>query len=243
MGPGICICVYGQQGLKSEQPCFDRPENRYRAPTQGPGKGRRPKNRHSSKAKSVSALVSCLLPVLACLCRVSPGSGSRVPRLCPFGFLFVLVPPHVFFYWPRASCSSSQREGRRVKRTGTDPRTGTGRRPKDRLLQVPLDGRCSETLVSCIRSIKSAGHMVVCVVTGQMVGDRRSPGATILGSGPTTSSANHRFLVPPTGPELRDGSWTVYEMAGPVHSDGCNSLVLALCSLYASGCGFCHYQY
>ena len=27
----------------------------------------------------------------------------------------------------------------------------------------------------------SAGHMVVCVVTVQMVGDRRFPGATILG--------------------------------------------------------------
>ena len=68
--------------------------------------------------------VFCLLPVLACLCLVSPGSGSRVPRPCPFGFLFVLVPPHVSFYWPRASRSSSQREGRRVKRKGTDPRTG-----------------------------------------------------------------------------------------------------------------------
>ena len=33
-----------------------------------------------------------------------------------------------------------------------------------------------------IRSIASAVHMVVCVVTDQMVGDRRSPGATIQGS-------------------------------------------------------------
>ena len=106
-----------------------------RAPTPEPGKGRRPKNRHSSKAKRVSALVSCLLPVLACLCRVFPGSGSLVLRPCPFGFLFDLVPPLVSFYWPRASRSSSRREGRRVKRRGTDPRTGTGRRPKDQLLQ------------------------------------------------------------------------------------------------------------
>ena len=130
------------------------------------------------------------------------------------------------------------REGRRVKRWGTDPRTGTGHRPKDRLFQVPLyvrvsrlfrcaclvlslplcyfifayvplvrDAfrlpstahywpqvkdperalsslpRCSVTLVPCIRSIKSAGHMVVCFVTGQMVGDRGFPGATILGVG------------------------------------------------------------
>ena len=37
------------------------------------------------------------------------------------------------------------------------------------------------TLDLCIRSIASAGHMVVCVVTVQMVGARRSAGATILG--------------------------------------------------------------
>ena len=61
---------------------------------------------------------------LACLCRGFPGSGSLVLRPCPFGFLFVFVPPHVSFYWPRASRSSSQREGRRVKLRGTDPRTG-----------------------------------------------------------------------------------------------------------------------
>ena len=103
-----------------------------------PGKGRRPKNRHSSKAKRVSALVSCL-PVLACLCRGFPGSGSLV--------LF-FVPPHVSFHWPRASRSSSRREGRRVKRRGTDPRTGTGRRPKDRLFQVPLYVR-----LSCVASL------------------------------------------------------------------------------------------
>ena len=43
-----------------------------------------------------------------------------------------------------------------------------------------LDVRCSWTLVPCIRSQESAGHMVVCVVMDQMVGDRQSPGATIL---------------------------------------------------------------
>ena len=93
-----------------------RPQNR--------AKGRRPKNRYSSKAKRVSARVFCLFLVLACLCRGFPGSGSLVLRPCPFGFLFVFVPPDVSFYWPRASRSSSQREGRRVKRRGTDPRTG-----------------------------------------------------------------------------------------------------------------------
>ena len=59
----------------------------------------------------------------------SPALPLRVP-------LF-FVPPHVSFYWPRASRSSSRREGRRGKRRGTDPRTGTGRRPKDQLFQVP----------------------------------------------------------------------------------------------------------
>ena len=91
-----------------------------------------------SGEKRVSALVSCLLPVLACLCRGFPGSGSLVLRPCTFGFLFVLVPPLVSFYWPRTSRSSSRREGHRVKRRGTDPRTGTGHRPKDRLLQASL---------------------------------------------------------------------------------------------------------
>ena len=60
----------------------------------------------------------------------SPALPLRVP-VC-------FVPPDVSFPWPRASRSSSQREGRRVKRRGTDPRTGTGHRPKDRLFQVPL---------------------------------------------------------------------------------------------------------
>ena len=68
-----------------------------RAPTPEPGKGRRPKNRHSSKAKRVSALVSCLIPVLACLCWGFPGSGSLVLRPCPFGFLFVFCSASCFF--------------------------------------------------------------------------------------------------------------------------------------------------
>ena len=39
----------------------------------------------------------------------------------------------------------------------------------------------------------------------QMVGSRRSPVATILGARLPNSSVNHRFLVPPSGSELRDG--------------------------------------
>ena len=96
------------------------PRTGQRAPTQEPA---------ISKAKSVSARVFCLLPVLACLCRGFPGSGSLVLWPCPFGFRFVLVPPRFSFNWPRASRSSSQREGRRVKLRGTDPRTGFFRYP------------------------------------------------------------------------------------------------------------------
>ena len=100
----------------------------HRAPTLVPSNGERAPSQEPvrSKAKRVSALVSCLLPVLACLCRGFPGSGSLVLWPCPFGFLFVLVPPHVSFYWPRASRSSSRREGRRVKSlffSGDVPRT------------------------------------------------------------------------------------------------------------------------
>ena len=40
---------------------------------------------------------------------------------------------------------------------------------------------------------------------GLMVGDRRFPGATILGGRFSTSSANHPVSVPPTGLVLRDG--------------------------------------
>ena len=56
------------------------------------------------------------------------------------------------------------------------------------------------------------GGRVVHFVTGPMVGDRRFPGAKILGARLSTFSANHSLSVPPTGSELRDVSWTVYEM-------------------------------
>ena len=96
-----------------------------RAPTPEPGKGRRPKNRQSQWRKVFLPGCSLFFPVLACMCRGFPGSGSLVLRPCPFGFLFLFVPPGVSFYWPRASCSSSQREGRRANCRGTDPRTGS----------------------------------------------------------------------------------------------------------------------
>ena len=108
-----------------------------RAPTPEPGKGRRPKNRHSSKAKRVSARVFCLLPVLACLWRGFPGSGSLVLRPCPFGFLFVLFRLMFLFlgrgrHVPAPSgrdVGSSAGAPTQEPELGTDPRTGFFRYP------------------------------------------------------------------------------------------------------------------
>ena len=61
------------------------------------------------------------------------------------------------------------------KKKGTDPKTGS-----HFLIGIPFT-RCSGTLDLSIRTIASAGHMVVCVVTVQLVGDRQFPWATILG--------------------------------------------------------------
>ena len=70
-----------------------------------------------------------------------------------------------------------------------------GRRPKF-CRYLPLS---PETSVPCTRSPESAGHFVKNIMMDQMVGSRRSPGATILGGETPTSSANHRCTVPPTG--------------------------------------------
>ena len=102
------VCVHRAQ---------TQPSNKERAPTREPA---------LSKRKSETTLVSRFLPVLAgragvfflisgrwFSCRVPAGS-----RRC-----FCLL------FWPWASCSSSRREGRRVKRKGTDPRTSLFRYP------------------------------------------------------------------------------------------------------------------
>ena len=57
-------------------------------------------------------------PVPACSCLTS--------LLC---FWATSQEPILSKIWPRASCSSSRREGRRVKRVGSDPRTGFFRHP------------------------------------------------------------------------------------------------------------------
>ena len=69
-------------------------------------------------------------------------------------------------------------------------------------LEISLSMFCDS--VPCVGSRASAGHFVVHFVTGQMVGDRRFPGATILGASFSNSSANDPASVPLTCSELRD---------------------------------------
>ena len=72
-------------------------------------------------------------------------------------------------------------------------------------------------LFPCFKSHASAGHMVACVVTDQVVGDRRRQywEARLF-----TSSANHGFPVLPTGCVHRDALWTVFKIAVPELPDG-----------------------
>ena len=84
-------------------------------------------------------------------------------------------------------------------------RVGPDRQPS----LVPPDEKAAVRRICVATRSKtlSAGHMVVCFVTGEMVGDRRFPGATILGARSCTPSANHPVSVPPTGPEHSDASF------------------------------------
>ena len=70
----------------------------------------------------------------------------------------------------------------------------------------------SGTSVPCTRSPESAGQFFVNFVMGLMVGDRRFPGATILGASSSTSSANHRVSVPPTG-NIADAQCTSWQFS------------------------------
>ena len=85
----------------------------------------------------------------------------------------------------------------------------------------------------------SAGHMVVCFVTGQMVGDRRSPGATILGRVflllPSTIPRRSRrqvvYIVVPSGVDsVRDGRSCKF---GRVHFPVCS---LQRCGVFVASC-------
>ena len=66
----------------------------------------------------------------------------------------------------------------------------------------------------CIRSHASAGHLVVYFVTGQMVGDRRSPGADNTG-GETIYLLSQPSLFSPA--DRFSTSWWIFL---PVHRDG-----------------------
>ena len=93
-----------------------------RAPTQEPSKGLRPHNRHSQKRKVKRSWcpVSCLswLARLGFLSRASV-SGSLFP------------------VFPARHVPAPGWEGRRVKRTGTDPRTGGGADPRTGFFRYP----------------------------------------------------------------------------------------------------------
>ena len=93
---------------------------------------------------------------------------------------------------------------------GADPKTGLVFTGIPLVTSHSWYAICSDVLglwISTSGAFASAGHMVVSVVTGQMVGDLRFTGATILGSRSFTPSANHPVSVPLTGPEHSDASW------------------------------------
>ena len=121
-----------------------------------------------------------------------------------WGWLLVscvlLSPSPLSFLFGQSPEEARNRPKMRSTRKGSDPITGKDRRiSKSAGVTIPaptregrqdcfmsgipcrflpvffLDVRCSWTLVPCIRSHESAGHMVVFVVTGLLIGDRRSP--------------------------------------------------------------------
>ena len=63
-------------------------------------------------------------------------------------------------------------------------------------------------LFAASEASRVGGRLVVSVVMGQMVGDRRSPGRQHWGASSCTSSAKHRISGPPTGSVHRDG-WSI----------------------------------
>ena len=98
-----------------------------RAPTPEPGKRAPTQEPAISKAKSVSALVSCLLPVLARLCRGFPGSGSPPSGSCLFWFRLVFLSTGRGRHVPAPSgrdVGSNSGAPTQEPVQGADPRTG-----------------------------------------------------------------------------------------------------------------------
>ena len=109
--------------------------------------------------------------------------------------------------------------------------------------QTAMTLRSVVASVPFIRSRESAGPMVEYVVTDQMVGDRRSPGATILGVEFEYLLRQPSLLGPPAGSEHRDAMWTVYELASPERAPrskydvAASSITDIAASLVANCCG------
>ena len=114
------LVVEGKELLETQGLVVSRwLEPLHRAPTQVPSMGR----------KCVFPVVGSLLPVLTGRVPSCFRSLVRFPRpvVLPGSFLFGRRPKYRSFLailWPRASCSSSQRERRRARRKSTDPSTG-----------------------------------------------------------------------------------------------------------------------
>ena len=126
---------------------------------------------------------------LGCLCARVSRPGLGLPGLVPFfaswwlslvGASGLCVPGAVL--WGCCCCFPLQ-----------------GRRPEDRFFFRRYSLRCSGTLVLCIKSHASAGLLVVCVVTDQMVGDRQSPntgeGRDRVPPQPTIACRSRRLVV------------------------------------------------
>ena len=164
-------------GTEQRAPTLE-PSNKERAPTQEPALSKRNVFRPWCRGFRLG-LAGCY----------GSFSGVLFSRARSCLFLFLL-----FLHRPRASRSSSWREGRRVKREGTDPRSGTGHRPEDRLFQVTLWTFDVLGLWFPASEATSRRDTWLCAsLRVRWLAIAGPPGATILGARPSTSSANHRF--------------------------------------------------
>ena len=122
-------------GLERQRVQGADPRTEQRAPTQEPSHPNR-------NVKWPWCPVSCLSWLAV---RVSfPGSGPWLSFPVPVCFLSVFFFLLLFLSFGRGRhVPAPGWEGRRVKREGTDPRNGTGRRPKDWVFQVLLCVRLS----------------------------------------------------------------------------------------------------
>ena len=161
--------------------------------------------------KSSRGGVDAQIPVTASVDALGCGNVSRLDPLsfwavfsgCCSGCLFVAVALGRFWV---GVCRSWSCPLYRSVSVGSNSKKKRAPTPKPAVIRRslfdrhPFLFRCSGSSVPCIRSQESAVHMVVYFVTAQIVGDRRFPGATILGGGslhlPPTIPYQSRRLVP-----------------------------------------------